>query len=32
MPSMVGEHFGQITDSQRRAVVDAACLVVRGPR
>lgn len=29
-PEMVGEHFGEITDTQRRAVVDAACLVIRG--
>lgn len=30
-PSMVGEQFGRITDAQRQALVDAACLVIRGP-
>jgi hypothetical protein len=31
-PSMVGERFGQITDSERHAVVEAACLAIRGPQ
>lgn len=29
-PAMVGERFGALTDEQRQAVVDAACLVIRG--
>lgn len=29
---MVGELFGTITDEQRRSVVDAACLAIRGSR
>jgi mRNA-degrading endonuclease toxin of MazEF toxin-antitoxin module len=29
-PSMLGERFGAVTDEQRRAVVDASCLVLRG--
>lgn len=30
-PDMVGELFGEITDEQRRRVVEAACVVIRGP-
>jgi hypothetical protein len=29
-PAMVGEPFGEIAEEQRGAVVDAACLVIRG--
>jgi hypothetical protein len=27
---MVGEHFGQISNEERTAVVESACLVIRG--
>ncbi|MGQ0573269.1 MAG: hypothetical protein ACT4RN_03575 [Pseudonocardia sp.] len=29
-PTGIGEPFGRVPDEQRRAIVDAACLVIRG--